>query len=51
MIVRLEQVRSWERLEELVIALPEWVERAGAPELLDTFETWTPSTMSPRCWC
>ena len=40
MIVRLEQVRSWERLEELVIALPEWVERAGAPELLDTFETW-----------
>ena len=40
MIARLEQARSLERLKELVVSLVNWLERAGEPRLLDSFNAW-----------
>lgn len=40
MIARLEQARSLARLEELVVSLVNWLERAGEPNLLDIFGAW-----------
>ena len=48
MIAALEQARSPERLEELVLPLSNRVERAGAQELLDSFREWISQVLVTR---
>ena len=47
-IAKLEEVRSPEELEELAATLADWVERAGAPELLDCFRAWVTLVLAPQ---
>ena len=48
MIARLEQARSPEQLERLVATLVDWVERADAEELLDSFREWISQVLVQR---
>jgi len=48
MIARFEQARSPEQLERLVATLADWVERADAEELLDTFREWISQVLVQR---
>ena len=48
MISRFEQARSAERLEQLVLALADWGERAGAQKLLETFGEWVAQVLAQR---
>ena len=48
MIAALERARSPKRLEELALALRDWVEHAGAEELLDRFREWISQVLAQR---
>ena len=48
MIAALERARSPKRLEELALSLRDWVERAGAQELLDSFREWISQVLAQR---
>ncbi len=48
MIARFEQARSPEQLERLVATLADWVERADAEELLDSFREWISRVLVQR---
>ena len=48
MIARLEQARSPKQLEALVATLADWVERADAEELLDSFREWISQVLVQR---
>ena len=48
MIARFEQARSPEQLEELVASVAEWIERAGEPDLVDSFTAWITLVLAQR---
>ena len=48
MIARLEQARSLEQLEELVVRLAEWIEGAGEPNLVNSLRAWITLVLAPR---
>ncbi len=48
MIARFEQARSPEHLEELVASVAEWIERAGEPDLVDSFTAWITLVLAQR---
>ena len=47
-VAELDELRSPEELEELAESLAAWVERAGAPELLDRYRDWVTMVLAPR---
>ena len=48
MIAALERARSPKRLEQLALSLRDWVERARARELLDSFREWILQVLAQR---